>query len=95
MRCLASLAREKRLVPGMAVDVVDGGSGDGSAEALSNAIGQRDYRDWVSFIPLRVNGGFGWANNQAIAWLLMQSAPPEFVHLLNPDTEIQEEAVAL
>ena len=95
MRCLASLAREKRLVPGMTVVVVDGGSGDGSAEALSKAIGQRVYRDWVSFIPLRVNGGFGWANNQAIAWLLKQSAPPQFVHLLNPDTEIEEGAVAL
>jgi GT2 family glycosyltransferase len=74
--------------------VVDGGSGDDSATELAAAIDTPDYRDWVSFLPLAVNGGFGWANNQAILTLARRSEPPEFIHLLNPDTEVREGAIA-
>jgi GT2 family glycosyltransferase len=42
---------------------------------------------------LATNGGFGWANNQAILALSREAAPPDFIHLLNPDTEITEGAL--
>ena len=92
-RCLTFLQSEKRLLLRLQVVVVDGGSNDGSAEELASAVVDPRYRDWVSLLPMQVNGGFGWANNQAISRLLQQPNPPDFIHLLNPDTEIQEGAV--
>lgn len=67
----------------LSVVVVDGGSGDRSAETL---------QDWllmtgpsrVSLLPLAFNGGFGWANNQAIRQAL-RTASPDYFYLINPD----------
>lgn len=73
--------------------VVDGGSGDGSADRLRALIDQPDYRGWVQLLPLAVNGGFGWANNQAIARMLGQAVAPDYIFLLNPDSEIEKGAV--
>lgn len=92
-RCLASLESEKHLLARLQVVVVDGGSNDGSAEELASSVADPRYSEWVSVLPMQVNGGFGWANNQAISRLLQQADPPEFIHLLNPDTEIEEGAV--
>ena len=91
--CLASLKGEKALLPKLKVIVVDGGSADGSAAALAATIAKRDYRNWVRFLPLDLNGGFAWANNQAILTLARETSPPEFVHLLNPDTQVTANAV--
>lgn len=93
LRCLASLSHERESVASLEVMVVDGGSADGSAERLGAAI-QQDYRDWVTFLPLSINGGFGWANNQAILTLSRSSRAPDLIHLLNPDTEVKPGAVA-
>ena len=94
LRCLAALAEERDELPGLKAVIVDGGSGDGSADKLREALALEDYRNWVSLIPLQLNGGFGWANNQAILTLARQPNPPDFVHLLNPDTEVRPGAVA-
>ena len=94
IQCLASLRGEKDLLPSLRITVVDGGSGDGSADELARAINSPAYRDWVSLLALPINGGFGWANNQAILTLANDASPPEFIHVLNPDTEIEKSAVA-
>jgi N-acetylglucosaminyl-diphospho-decaprenol L-rhamnosyltransferase len=91
--CLARLEHQRTTLPTMKVVVVDGGSADGSADKLQNAANSDDYREWVTFLPLPINGGFGWANNQAISLLLQSEDPPEFIHLLNPDSEIENGAV--
>ena len=93
MRCLGSLRVEKKRLPRLNVIVVDGGSNDGSAEKLDQGVRQVEYKEWVSFLPLAINGGFGWANNQAILTLARSGRPPEFIHLLNPDTEVRKGAV--
>ena len=93
-RCLASLQPEKRLIPELQVMVVDGGSGDASVEVLAKMVAEPAHREWTSVLPLEVNGGFGWANNQAILRLLQRPDAPDFIHLLNPDTEVEEGAVA-
>ena len=90
--CLGSLRPEKAALPKLEVVVVDAASADGSADELAAAIGREEYRDWVSFLPLPVNGGFGWANNRAILHLMSRSRP-NFVHLLNPDSEVEAGAV--
>ena len=93
-RCLAALSAEKLIVPKLRAMVVDGASGDESAEVLAKAIARPELADWVSFIPLPINGGYGWANNEAICRLMMQPQPPNFIHVLNPDTEVEAGAVA-
>ncbi|WP_407827611.1 glycosyltransferase family 2 protein [Sphingomonas sp.] len=91
--CLASLRQERDRLPGLKAIVVDGGSGDNSAEELAKFIDRPEYRDWVELMPLAINGGFGWANNHAISRLIGQGDPPEYIHLLNPDSEIEPGAV--
>lgn len=93
LRCVASLRSEKEALPDLKVVVVDGGSADGSADMLRKGLDHPDYLGWVSFLPLETNGGFGWANNQAILTLARLDRPPEFIHLLNPDAELTEGAV--
>jgi len=80
--------------PGLRVIVVDGGSGDGSAEKLAAAFAAPRFADWVELLPLTENGGFGWANNQAMLRLLQSDVPPDYILLLNPDTEIEPGAVS-
>ncbi|ARS27328.1 glycosyltransferase family 2 protein [Sphingomonas sp. KC8] len=92
-RCIQSLAAERAILPHLDVVIVDGGSDDGSAEILAGMLAAPPYQDWTSLLPLSLNGGFGWANNQALLRLLQQRDPPEFIHLLNPDTEIEPGAV--
>jgi N-acetylglucosaminyl-diphospho-decaprenol L-rhamnosyltransferase len=94
MRSVAALAGERGALPKLQVIVVDGGSPDQSATLLGRQLDAEDYRGWVSFLPLALNGGFGWANNQAILRLALESRPPQFIHLLNPDTEVTQGAVA-
>jgi N-acetylglucosaminyl-diphospho-decaprenol L-rhamnosyltransferase len=93
-RCLGALRGERELLPRLRAIVVDGGSGDNSAADLAEVAKGPEYREWVSVLPLPINGGFGWANNQAILTLASGEPPPEFVHLLNPDTEVERGAVA-
>jgi GT2 family glycosyltransferase len=92
--CLRALRGERSALPKLTAIVVDGGSGDGSADKLAATIAGDAYRNWVDFLPLAINGGFGWANNQAILALSRQPQPPTFIHLLNPDTEIQTGSIA-
>jgi N-acetylglucosaminyl-diphospho-decaprenol L-rhamnosyltransferase len=93
--CLAALKAERAALPNLDVLVIDGGSRDGSAELLERTAAARGYSGWVSFLALPVNGGFGWANNQAISLLLQRRDAPQFIHLLNPDAEIEKDAVLL
>jgi len=89
-----SLAAERGRVPGLRVVVADGGSGDGSAEAIGRGLADPALAGWATTMPLAVNGGFGWANNQAMQMLMQGKDPPDFIHLLNPDAEIEPGAVA-
>lgn len=89
-----ALAGERAVNPGLRVMIVDGGSGDGSAERLAEGLGDPALVDWVSVVPLAINGGFGWANNQGMLRLLQSDAPPDYIHLLNPDTVVEPGAVS-
>lgn len=86
-----SLARARN--PALKVVVVDGGSQDGSAEKLEGALRSPQWIDWVTFLPLPINGGFGWANNQAILSLTRSPQPPDYVYLINPDARIEATAI--
>lgn len=91
--CLASLEAEAAARPGLAVTVVEGGSGDGSAARIAGAIAERGWASWASCLPLEDNGGFARGNNAAIAPALAAPRPPDYVLLLNPDTVVRPGAV--
>ena len=92
-RCLKSLQAERMLCGPFEVVVVDGGSGDGSDRKIAATIERLNLAEWVTLLPLDFNGGFGWANNQAALRLLQRDNPPEYIHFLNPDTEVQSGAI--
>lgn len=93
MAALAAVDTARARTPGLSVVVVDGGSPDDSAARLRAAIDDPRWRDWVTFLPLAINGGFGWANNQAILHLTARAQPPDLIHILNPDARIEPEAI--
>ena len=94
IQCLRALKDSRSAFAGFRVVLVDGGSDDGSAALLTEAAADGEYSEWVKFLPLPINGGFGWANNQAMLRELQAEDPPAFIHLLNPDAEIDAHAIA-
>lgn len=94
LSCLDHLSRERPAIPSLKAVVVDNASGDDSAERLAAKLSEAPYADWVQFIPLTLNGGFGWGNNQAILRLLADAPPPDAIFLLNPDALVEPGALA-
>lgn len=92
--CLASLEPELQTLPGARVVVVEGGSGDDSAERLQQSITQNGWASWVTLDVREDNAGFAGGNNAAIVPALAESPPPEFILLLNPDTVVRPGAIA-
>ena len=88
-----ALQSERADNPGLHVVIVDGGSGDTSPEVLRAGVAEPALADWVELLALPINGGFGWANNQAIQRLLQSEDAPDYIHVLNPDTEVEPGAV--
>jgi hypothetical protein len=91
--CIKALAEERSAFRNLSAVLVDGGSGDGSADKLSRFVSGGQFAKWVNFLPLPLNGGFGWANNQAIQRLIRGSHPPDYIYLLNPDAEVEAGAI--
>jgi N-acetylglucosaminyl-diphospho-decaprenol L-rhamnosyltransferase len=94
IKSIAALNAARVHGPQFELVVVDGGSRDKSAALISDFVAAEDYRDWAVGLPLDFNGGFGWANNQAILRLLQRDDPPDYIYLINPDTEVAPDAVA-
>ena len=90
---LAALCAERAFVPDLKALVVDGGSDDGSARKIDQTIRANRWEDWVDLRPLSTNGGFGWANNQAIREVLLRDPAPDFLYLVNPDAAVRPGAV--
>ncbi|MEM9417720.1 MAG: glycosyltransferase family 2 protein [Planctomycetota bacterium] len=91
--CLASLEPELKALPGAHVVVVEGGSGDDSAEQLQQAIDQHGWSPWVTLDVREDNAGFAGGNNAAIVPALAESPAPDFILLLNPDTVVRPGAI--
>jgi N-acetylglucosaminyl-diphospho-decaprenol L-rhamnosyltransferase len=93
MKCLRSVARELSSFAGAEVVVTDNDSGDGSAERIARFISANDMGAWARCEPLPKNGGYAYGNNAPVRRALLRPDPPEFVLLLNPDTELQPGAI--
>jgi N-acetylglucosaminyl-diphospho-decaprenol L-rhamnosyltransferase len=91
--CLASLAPERALMPGLRVILTDNASGDDSVEVLGKSIAENGWADWVDLRPLPRNGGFAYGNNEGIREALAVEPRFDSILLLNPDTYIRPGAV--
>ncbi len=90
---LRALAPEVQACPGTEVLVVDNCSGDDSVPVIEAAIDAEGWSGWVRLMRSGVNGGFSYGNNCAIRPALASSRPPDYVWLLNPDTEVRPGAL--
>lgn len=93
IQCLEALEKELQANPDARAIVVDNDSGDGTAEAIEQAIQQRGWGAWAELIRSPRNGGFSFGNNFALRHGLGKF--PEFDRflLLNPDTLIRPGAI--
>lgn len=91
-KCLEAVARERAEGAALSAILVDGCSGDGSVAQLQSFLAASDIADWTELLPLDFNGGFGWANNQAM--LHRGDQLPPYIYLLNPDAEIEPGAIS-
>ena len=91
--CLDSLAPEMEALPNAHVALVEGGSGDDSAELLAAGIAERGYGAWVTLEVREVNAGFAGGNNAAIVPALAEDPPVDYILLLNPDTVVRPGAI--
>ena len=95
IECIRSLVQERVAIPGLEVVLIDNASGDGSPDIMAISLADLVEDGFVKLMPLGLNGGFGWANNQALLTLMARANPPEFVMLLNPDCTIEPHAVSI
>lgn len=77
--CIKSVLNQSNIK--LEIIVVDNASADDSVKVLKNAFGKK-----ITLIESKENLGFGRANNLAAG-----KAKGEFILLLNPDTEIQDQ----
>ncbi len=75
------------------VHLVDNASPDGDAETFKAAHSERQWGDRVTLWLETENHGFGRGNNVVLNALSARATPPEFVFLLNPDAELENEAI--
>ncbi len=87
-RCLSALAQELvRSGVDATTWVVDNASGDGSAEMV------RARHPWAQLLTPGENLGFVRGNNLVLNQLLRCGPLPDFIWLLNPDTEVKPGAL--
>lgn len=87
-RCLASLEREKQIVPQLEVAVVENASGDDSATSLRAELERLGMSDWARVIESERNLGFAGGNNLALREALDGQQEYDAYLLVNPDVEL-------
>jgi GT2 family glycosyltransferase len=87
--CLRSLEAARPEVDSMRAIVVENGSGDESDPQLRGQITRNGWEQWVEVKTLARNVGYAAGNNAAIRAALDWARPPQFILLLNPDTEVR------
>ncbi len=76
------------------VCVIDNDSQDGSFEILRDYVSERGWTETVRVIAAPKNGGFSYGNNLALLSSVEDGFVPDYLYLLNPDTEICPGAIA-
>lgn len=77
------------------VHLLDNASPGGDGAALADAHAARGWGDRVRLWLESENHGFGRGNNIVLHALAARPVPPDYVFLLNPDAQLQNEAMAI
>ncbi len=91
--CLRSLEHEIQSLSNTRIAIVDNPSGDDSVAQIREAIAANNWGEWAYVLPAPYNGGYAYGNNFAICPALQSTNPPDFVLLLNPDTQVRPGAL--
>lgn len=75
------------------VHLVDNASKSDDAAQFSKVHAERNWGDRVTLWPETENHGFGRGNNVVIHALLRRAVAPDYVFLLNPDAQLENEAL--
>jgi len=75
------------------IHVIDNASPGGDADLLRAAHRDRDWGARVTLYPEQTNHGFGRGNNLVLRMLAARPEPPDKVFLLNPDAQLENEAL--
>lgn len=75
------------------VHLLDNASPGGDGARIAEAHAARGWEGRVTLWPETRNHGFGRGNNVVLQALLARPEPPEFVFLLNPDAQLENEAL--
>jgi len=89
--CLRSIEPERRTA-GMRIRVVVVDNASGDAPAIADAIEANSWSSWVTLVQAPRNGGFAYGNNLAYR-IARDERPPDYFHLLNPDTLVRIGAI--
>jgi N-acetylglucosaminyl-diphospho-decaprenol L-rhamnosyltransferase len=71
--------------------IVDNDSGD--LPVIARAMEQHDWSPWLTLVSAPRNGGFAYGNNLGIAQAYADGIP-DYIYLLNPDTQLRPGAIA-
>jgi N-acetylglucosaminyl-diphospho-decaprenol L-rhamnosyltransferase len=71
--------------------VVDNASGD--LPDIARATQQNDWSSWLTLVNAPRNGGFAYGNNLGIAQAYAAGIP-DYIYLLNPDTQVRPGGIA-
>lgn len=77
------------------VHVVDNASPEGDGAVLEQAFSERNWTDRVTLYRESENHGFGRGNNLVLRQLVARADPPDYALLLNPDAQLDNEAIAI
>ena len=77
------------------VHLVDNASPSGDAARFADTHVARGWGERVTLWPETENHGFGRGNNVVLEALAKRDTPPRYVFLLNPDAELDNEALDL
>lgn len=77
------------------IHVVDNASPGDDADTLARAHAAGNWGNRVTLWPEAVNHGFGRGNNVVLNTLAKRATPPKYVFLLNPDAELENEAILI
>lgn len=92
VECLSSIHAEREgRNPRIRVVVVDNASGD--FPQIRQAVDRNGWSSWVSLILAPMNGGFAYGNNLGIR-RAYEDGRPNYIYLLNPDTQVRPRAIA-
>ena len=93
IECLESINKAVKNKEDIQVSVVENFSQDDSKTILAQAIKERGWDLWATLYISDKNRGYAGGNNIALDPYIKKEQIPEYVLLLNPDSEVRENTI--